>query len=326
MLFLHLPINLNRKILSLRIVILFLIINSSLYAQKGNKDRYLTRDSSWTSNGVFTFNIGQTSFTNWAAGGDNQININAILHYRLRYAKTNASWENIIETQYGTLIFSEFKTKKTNDKLNFTSKFGYKANKKWKYSYYLSLRSQFTKAYKYPNDSVPISGFMAPGYFMAGLGMDYYPIKELSILMSPVTYKVTVVGNDALAAGGNFGTKKAEYDTSGNMIAPAGYFLSEPGAFVKIFYQKEFNSGLNLSSRIEFFSSFAHKPQNIDINWNTFISYRISRRFIITFSLDLRYDDDAIIKEDVDGDGIKEEVGPRTQVKQIAGIGLSLSL
>ncbi len=310
----------------IRITIVFLFISLGLLAQKGNKDRYLTRDSTWTSNGVFTLNVAQTSFTNWAAGGDNQVNLNTILHYRLRYAKTNTSWENIIETQYGTLIFSKFKTKKTNDKLNFTSKFGYDASKKWKYSYYLSLKTQFTKGYKYPNDSVPISGFMAPGYFMAGLGMDYYPVKELSILISPITYKVTVVGDDDLAAAGSFGMKKAEYDTAGNMIAPAGHFLSEPGAFVKVFYQKEFDSGLNISSKMEFFSSFAHKPQNIDINWNTFISYRISRRFIITFSLDVIYDDDAIIKEDTNGDGIKEEVGPRTQVKQVAGIGLALSL
>lgn len=309
-----------------QIIILLLFISLSVLAQKGNKDRYLTRDSTWTSNGIFTFNIAQTSFTNWAAGGDNQINLNSILHYRLRYSKTNASWENIIESQYGTLIFSKFKTKKTNDKLNFSSKFGYDASKKWKYSYYLSLKTQFTKGYKYPNDSVPISGFMAPGYFMAGLGMDYYPIKDLSILISPITYKVTVVGDDILAADGNFGVKKAVRDTAGNIIAPPGYFLSEPGAFVKIFYQKEFDSGLNVSSKMEFFSSFANKPQNIDINWNTFISYRISRRFILTFSLDVIYDDDAVIKEDINGDGIKEEVGPRTQVKQVAGIGVALSL
>jgi len=312
--------------LKIRITIVLLLISLGLFAQKGNKDRYLTRDSTWTSNGVFTLNIAQTSFTNWAAGGDNQININSILHYRLRYGKANTSWENIIEAQYGTLIFAKIRTKKTNDKLNFTSKFGYDASKKWKYSYYLSFRSQFTNGYKYPNDSVPVSKFMAPGYFMAGVGMDYYPVKELSILFSPITYKVTVVNDDKLAADGNFGVKKAIRDTAGNIIVAPQHFLSEPGAYIKVFYQKEFDSGLNISSRIGFFSAFNGKPENIDVNWNTFISYRITRRFIITFSLDVIYDDDAIIKEDTNGDGIKEEVGPRTQVKQVAGLGISFSL
>jgi hypothetical protein len=167
---------------------------------------------------------------------------------------------------------------------------------------------------------------MAPGYFMAGVGMDYYPVKELSILISPITYKVTVVGDDRLAAEGNFGVTKAIRDTAGNIIVAPDHFLSEPGAYIKLFYQKEFDSGLNISSKIGLFSSFNGKPQNIDVNWNTFISYRISRRFIITFSMDVIYDDDAIIMEDTNGDGIKEVVGPRTQVKQVAGLGVSLSL
>ncbi len=312
--------------MKISIVILFTFLSISLFAQKGNKDRVLTRDSTWRSNGVFTLNVGQTSFTNWAAGGENQINLNTILHYRLRYEKTNAAWENIIEAQYGTFIYSELRTKKTNDQLNFTSKFGYKATNKWKYSYYMSLKTQFSKGYKYPNDSVPISMFMSPGYFMVGLGMDYYPIKELSILVSPITYKLTIVNDDKLASDGNFGVKKAIRDTAGNIIVPADHFVSEPGGFVKIFYQKEFKSGLNVSSRIEFFSAFVNEPQNIDINWNTFISYRINRRFILTFTLDIIYDNDAIIMMDTNGDGIKEEIGPRTQVKEAAGIGVALSL
>jgi hypothetical protein len=303
-----------------------LVLFVSGLAQKGNQDRILSRDSTWRSNGVFTLNIGQTSFTNWAAGGENQVNLNTVLHYRLRYAKTNTSWENIIESQYGIQIYKDFRTKKTNDQLNFTSKFGYEASKKWKYSYYLNLKTQFSKGYKYPNDSVPISGFMAPGYFMAGLGMDFYPIKELSILISPITYKVTIVSDDVLAAEGSFGMTKAKTDSAGNLIAPPTFFLSEPGGFVKIFYQKEFKSGFNISSRIELFSAFANDPQNIDVNWNTFISYRITRRFIITFTLDVLYDNDAIIKEDTNGDGIKEEVGPRTQVKEVAGLGMAISL
>ena len=310
----------------LGISIIFILINTILFAQKGNGDRILTRDSTWRSNGVFTLNVGQTSFTNWTAGGEDQVNLNTILHYRLRYAKTNTAWENIIEAQYGTYIYSHFRTKKTTDQINFTSKFGYEASKKWKYSYYLSLKTQFSKGYKYPNDSVPVSAFMAPGYFMAGLGMDYYPIKELSILISPITYKLTLVNDDDLANNGNFGVKKAVRDTAGNIIVAANHFVSEPGGFIKVFYQKEFKSGLNISSRIEFFSAFANKPQNIDINWNTFISYRITRRFIITFNLDVIYDDDAVLKQDTNGDGIVEELGPRTQVKEVAGIGLALSL
>ena len=289
-------------------------------------DRILSRDSTWRSNGIFSLNIGQTSFTNWAAGGENQININTILHYRLRYNKGNSSWENMIIAKYGVLLFSNMSTKKTDDKIDFTSKFGYKASKKWNYSYYLSFNSQFYKGYKYPNDSTMISDFMAPGYFMAGIGMDYIPVKTISFLISPLTYKVTIVNDARLANEGNFGVEKAIRDTAGNIIVAAQRFVNEPGSFVKIYYQNEFKSGLTISSKIGFFTAFTHKPENIDINWSTFITYKISKRFSATFSLDLVYDDDIIIKEDTNGDGIKEELGPRLQAKQTFGIGISIRM
>ena len=289
-------------------------------------ERILSRDSTWRSSGIFSLNVGQTSFINWANGGENQININTILHYRLQYSKDKATWENNIEAKYGTLFFSDMNTKKTDDKLDYASKFGYEVHKKWRYSYYLSFSSQFSAGYKYPNDSTIVSDFMAPGYFMAGAGMDYHPIEELSILVNPLTYKLTIVNNIELANDGNFGVKKAILDTSGNIIVPAQRFRSEPGAFVKFHYQKEFENGFSISSKLELFSSFVENPENIDINWVTFLTYKISEHFIATFSLDILYDDDAIIKQDINGDGIKEIVGPRLQSKQTFGIGVSLSL
>jgi hypothetical protein len=306
------------------IVFLFLLVLS--IGASAQTDRILSRDSAWRSNGIFSLNIGQTSFTNWVAGGENQININNILHYRLRYNKDKSSWENMIEAKYGVLLFSNLKTKKTDDQLNFTSKYGYKASKKWNYSYYLSLNTQFANGYNYPNDSVIVSGFMAPGYIMAGLGMDFLPTKTISILISPITYKSTIVNNNALANAGNFGMEKAITDTAGNIIVPSNKFRNEPGAFLKIYYQQEFKKGLNLSSKAEFFVAFNDNPENIDVKWSTFISYKISKVFSATFSLDLIYDDDAVYKEDANGDGIKEVYGPRLQAKQTFGIGIGIKL
>ena len=306
--------------------ILFLVL--LLFAKDANaqNERILSRDSTWRSSGIFSLNVGQTSFTNWANGGENQININTILHYRLQYSKGKASWENNIEAKYGTLLFADMKTKKTDDKLDYASKFGYQATDKWNYSYYLSFSSQFSAGYKYPNDSTMVSDFMAPGYFMAGAGMDYNPIKTVSILINPITYKLTIVNDELLARDGNFGVKKAVVDTNGNVLVPASRFRSEPGAFVKIYYQEIFDNGFSVSSKLELFSSFVESPENIDVTWSSFITYRISEYFAATFSLDLLYDDDAIIKQDVNGDGIKEVVGPRMQSKQTFGVGISLRL
>lgn len=312
--------------MQIKTIIIFLLFTNLTFNIKAQTEKLLSKDSTWKSNGIFTLNIGQTSLTNWVAGGENQINVNSILHYRLRYEKDKSSWENIIEAKYNILLFNDKKPKKTDDAMNFTSKFGYKASKNWKYSYFLGLNSQFANGYNYPNDSVIVSTFMAPAYFMAGFGMDYLPSKTISILISPISFKSTIVNNNQLANAGNYGMEKAVLDTAGNVIIPSQKFRNEPGAFLKIYYQEEFKKGLSLSSKAEFFTAFNNNPQNIDVKWSTFISYKISKLFSATLSLDLIYDDDAIYKEDANGDGIEETYGPRLQAKQTFGIGIGISL
>lgn len=288
--------------------------------------KVISKDSTWYSGGNFKFDLGQTSFTNWSAGGDNQLNINMLLLYNLNFKKDNINWDNRINIAYGSLFFWDKSPKKTNDKMYYSSKFGYKASKKWNYSYYWSFNSQFTNGYKYPNDSVPISRLMAPAYFLMGLGMDYKPNKNFSILISPFTYKLTIVNDAELANKGSYGIEAAIKDTAGNIITPANRFKSEPGGFVKIFVQHSFTDDFKISSRIDFFSSYKETPQNIDVNWNIFGSYKLTKNIAVNLMIDLVYDDDATIKEDINGDGIDEIVGPRTQVKESLGIGLSLDL
>lgn len=285
--------------------------------------KIISADSLWRNKGLFSLNMGQTSFTNWAPGGDNNLSLNSILLYDLVYQKDSVSWENHFDLQFGSMIYFDKNPKKTNDKIYFSSKLGYKASKNWNYSLYYSLGSQFINGYKYPNDSVPISRFMAPAYLMMGLGMDYKPNKNISILLSPFTNKITIVNDDDLAAKGAFGMEPAELDTSGNVLVPAKKFKSEPGGFIKFYFQQQFNDDLKFSTRLALFAPYYRKPINLDVRWNIFSSYQITKGLAITFVIDLVYDEEAIIKEDVDGDGVDEIVGPRTQVKESLGIGLS---
>ena len=114
--------------------------------------RILSADSSWRSKGLFTLNMGQTSFTNWAKGGDNNLSINSLVLYDLLYQKGIVSWSNHFDMEFGSMVYFDKKPKKTNDKIYFSSKLGYKANKNWNYSLYYSFGSQFANGFKYPND------------------------------------------------------------------------------------------------------------------------------------------------------------------------------
>lgn len=310
--------------------ILFFIILFSAFAVQaraiGVSDTLNTKkDSAWVSKGIFNITFGQTSFSNWSAGGQESVNGNFLFNYSVQYKKDNINWENNFEIAYGGVFEDRLRVyKKTNDKINMSTKYGYKASEKWNYSYLIDLKTQMANGYKYPNDSVPISRFMAPGYLHAGLGMDYFPFKGFSILLSPLTYKLTIVNDEQLANQGAFGVNPAEYDTQGNLLQAAKRFKNEPGGYIKLMYEHAIKDNFSVKSKLDLFSSFVNNPENLDVNWNTLVSYKITKYIATTLSVDIIYDEDAKIMEEIDG--VKVEVGPRTQVKEIFSFGLSFKL
>ena len=47
--------------------------------------------------------------------------------------------------------------------------------------------------------------FYAPGYVLLSLGFDYKPVDGLSIFVSPITSRWTIVRDDSLSAKGAYG-------------------------------------------------------------------------------------------------------------------------
>ena len=163
----------------------------------------------WTIGGVISVNGQQVSLTNWAAGGNNSISIGGLANVFARYRKGKISWDNNLEIGYGVIKQGNNKKWwKNDDKIQITSKIGREAAKHWYYSALADFRTQFVDGYNYPNDSVYISRFMAPGYGLLSLGMDYKPNDHFSAFISPATVKFTFVNDDKLASTGAFGVQK----------------------------------------------------------------------------------------------------------------------
>ena len=91
-----------RKLLILTVLV---FIFSSLSADNTEGMKALSADSTWWSKGLFSLNMGQTSFTNWAPGGDNNVSFNTIFIYDLNYKKDIVSWNNHFDLEYGTMVF-----------------------------------------------------------------------------------------------------------------------------------------------------------------------------------------------------------------------------
>lgn len=279
----------------------------------------------WKISNVFGLNATQSAFVNWAAGGRNNVSALAFINSDFNFTKNSHKWSNEIRFALGGVqYFDEPKMQKTDDQILVSTKYGYKIKEKWYFSALADFRTQFMDGFIYPNDSVPNSRFLAPGYSLAALGVDYTPNDNLTVLMAPATGKFTFVNDERLANEGAFGVKPATLDALGNVVTPGQRFRAELGAYIKVRYKKEIMKNILMQTRLELFSNYLEKPQNIDVNAEVMFNFKINSWFSASLQLNLIYDDDMRIEvQDAAGNTY---MAPRTQFKQVLGIGIQYRL
>ena len=72
------------------------------------------------------------------------------------------------------------------------------------------------------------------------------------------------------------------------------------------------------------FSNYLNNPENIDVNVEALFNFKINKWLSASWSFNMIYDDDIDISV-LDNDGIEIAKGPRAQIKNVLGIGLSYS-
>lgn len=280
--------------LSLHITLLMFLFSASVSAQDAsvvNLQQTATKkiknslDSgqTWKKGGIFNFNLGQGSQSNWAAGGDDfTFTINSTLGLFSFYKKGRYSWDNTLDVNYGLVNTSSQGTRKNDDRIDFLSKGGYALNSKLNLAALLNFHTQFSKGYNYFSDGNKeiLSDFFSPAYLLLSVGLDYKPVKGLSIFFSPVTTRWIFVYNDSLSAKGAYG------------VDPGKNIKTELGAFATIAYIHDLNKILSYNGRLDLFSNYGHNPQNVDVMMNNLFVAKISKILTASLKLDLIYDDD----------------------------------
>ena len=264
--------------------------------------------SPWTREGNLGLKLTQVSLTNWAAGGDNSVAFDFQGAYQANYKKGKHLWNNRLELAYGLNRTGEDGTKKANDKIYLTSNYGYSIAKSWYASAFATFQTQFSPGYDYSiSKDISVSEFMSPAYLTTGLGFTYEPNKIFTVVLSPASWRGTFVLNDRLSDEGAYG------------VDPGKHLLSSFGANLKGEVRYEFMKNMTVYSRLDLYSDYLHKPQNIDVNWEVQINMAINKWFSTTLTTNLVYDDDVKIAQK---DGTK---GPRVQFKEILGVGLQFN-
>ncbi|WP_295121532.1 DUF3078 domain-containing protein [uncultured Chitinophaga sp.] len=263
----------------------------------------------WKKGGTFNLNVNQGSLTNWAAGGDKfSLSAGATLSVFANYAKGKHAWDNTLDLAYGYVKTTSLGMRKSDDRIDLTTKYGYDVGKNWYLSGLVNVRTQFANGYLY-NDTARelVSRFFSPAYVLFSPGLDYKPNKEFSLFLSPVTSRLVIVASDSLSAMGAYGVDTGKH------------VKSEFGAYLSANWNKEIGKNVVYKTRLDLFSNYRHNPGNIDVFWTNVLSLKVNKYLSATVSLDMIYDDDVRVFENKET-GV---MGPRLQLKQVIGVGFA---
>jgi Protein of unknown function (DUF3078) len=264
----------------------------------------------WKKGGVFNINFNQAALSNWAAGGDNSsLSLASFFNAYAFYKKGKNAWDNTLDMAYGFVNTTSLGQRKSDDRFDLLSKYGYDFWKSWYIGVLFNFRTQFDKGYDYPgnNTKVLTSDIFAPAYILLSPGVNYKPNDNFSVFISPITARWVIVNNDSLASVGAYGVDSGQH------------VRTELGAFTSVTYLKKISASAVYSGRLDLFSNYLHNPQDISVYWTNLLAVKVTKLIAITITLNVIYDNDI---KTVKSDGTAG--GPAPQIQEVMGLGLSL--
>lgn len=287
----------------------------------------------WKCTGVVGMNASQTGLFNWAAGGDNNITGFVYANVTLSFKKNKWTWDTNLDTELGEMFSSSLnpKWRKANDKINITTKGGYKMHPQLFLTLLGSFKTQYRSGYTYLNndngDRELISKGMSPSYTDLALGIEYRPNDIFTIGVYPVAGRMTTCLEESLRP--NYGMVQREDGTYKPIMLNMGLRIDGGINYT-------LTKNLKIISTITLFTPYTarihdengQKFGNFDVDWDVAITYNFLKVFNVSLMTSLKYYDKVLI----DGPAWnlnpeKYHEGPRARVqfKEVIGLGIGYS-
>ena len=294
------------------VIVLLIVLSSSVvsYAQIDAKKtaddlakiEALKADSiDWKMRATFGAGFTTVQLNNWSGGGQNSVSFRALILGTADYAQGNFSLDNDLDLGYGIIKVGSQTFRKADDRAIITSKSAYKLHDNIRATGLLDFRSQFAQGLNYdaPDSAgnfTKISNFFAPAYLTLGIGLEWKPFPEFTVMAAPISGRGIFVLDDELAAAGAFGV-----DPGKNVKLDAGFLLNATLDW-EVLRNVRWKSRLNAFGRYEQIQLWVVTLENAFLlNVNDYLS--------VGLLTDVFYDDRVSVIRDAG------TTGPATQIR-----------
>ncbi|MCH7402052.1 DUF3078 domain-containing protein [Belliella kenyensis] len=248
----------------------------------------LVKDTTyWQSEFSAGLNFNQAAFSgNWKAGGVNSVAFGTLVTGKANYAKGKWSWDNQAELIYGIVKNEGQEFRKSNDRIFFDSKIGYKTGGSWSYFSSVNFLTQFSDGFEYgPADQTTlISGFFSPAFLTTAFGMEYKPNKEFALRIAPFSPRFTFVTDPNVST-----------NVPNNYGVPIGQTVRTEWLALQLFatYDKDITDNLSIKTRYQMFANYETLAfKTIDHRLDLMLIAKITRFVDVTFTSINVYDID----------------------------------
>jgi hypothetical protein len=250
----------------------------------------------WKILGRFAFVFNQSSFSNWASGGENTIAGNIDINYDFNYKRDNVNWDSRLITGYGLSHLSEKGYRKTNDRFELNTLLGVKMSNYWFFSFLGNFKTQYSKGYNYKKEPKElVSNFFAPAYLTFGPGMLWKKSDKLHLNIAPATARFTFVSD---FFSGKFGVEEDK-----TTAFSLGFNLSG-------YYKFGLMTNIEMENILTAYSDYLANVGNIDLDYQTNIRFKVNKYVKMQMTFHTIVDDNA---------------SSRIQFRQLFGLGVNYS-
>ena len=221
---------------------------------------------------------------NWYQGGSSSFAALGIAKGQIGYFGERFTWENTGEWRMGGSTISAdslHKVNTTDDLFRLYSKANFRIVPKLYTSVSMEFETRLLPTYKSNSMNLKSAPF-APLRFNAAFGLDYKPVKNLSVSFSPLSYKLVYISDTVRVNGKDFGLNEGEQ------------IQHNVGSSVRVEYVWKPVREFALETKFFFYTNYHGIEADLEVN----LDFIINRYLTTRLMLHPRYDSSVIMEGD----------------------------